>query len=137
MNLKNIVKQIAALIPLDFYQKLSAYSIIRDKFPEISKIQTLETRECLWDFCIKVLNSSDLPTTYIEFGVHQGYSIKYFSSKLTQTECKFFGLDSFEGLPEAWAGLARGAFNTNGDLPTVSDRRIFLLRASSIKHGAS
>lgn len=55
----------------------------------------------------------------LEFGVHSGKSINFFSSGCRNLQ--FYGLDSFEGLQEDWAGsnLAAGAFDLNGELPKV------------------
>ena len=43
----------------------------------------------------------------------------------TNPSSRFFGFDSFEGLPEDWPfRLRKGAFDTNGRLPDVEDSRV-------------
>ena len=39
---------------------------------------------------------------YLEFGVHQGKSIAYWSRILKSDRAVLHGFDSFEGLPEVW-----------------------------------
>lgn len=61
----------------------------------------------------------------MEFGVYKGYSIKKFSEFNTNENSKFFGFDSFVGLPEDWASAYnKGIFNVDGRLPKVTDKRI-------------
>mgnify|MGYP000079224382 CR=1 FL=1 len=56
---------------------------------------------------------------YLEFGVWQGGSINFFSSKFPNSQ--FYGFDSFEGLPENWRpGFEKGTFSLNGMLPKVN-----------------
>jgi O-methyltransferase len=62
---------------------------------------------------------------YLEFGVFQGESIKYWTSINKRPESRFFGFDSFEGLPEDWKdGRPRGHFDTGGSTPTIGDARV-------------
>jgi hypothetical protein len=66
--------------------------------------------------------------TYVEFGVYQGYSIKYFASINENADSVFIGLDSFEGLPEDWLTLPRGTFDNKGELPQTDDSRICFIK---------
>jgi len=66
----------------------------------------------------------DVPINYLEFGVHQGESIRQWSSLNRNPASRFVGFDSFEGLPEAWDYLDKGAFSTGGQLPTIADNRV-------------
>jgi tetratricopeptide (TPR) repeat protein len=52
-----------------------------------------------------------------EFGVRFGTSTRALSARGDVVH----GFDSFEGLPEAWNGLARGAFSTSGSIPALPD----------------
>jgi hypothetical protein len=60
--------------------------------------------------------------------VHEGYSIKYFASKNVNPASVFFGLDSFEGLPEDWGPKSKGTFSVGGALPVVDDARISFIK---------
>jgi hypothetical protein len=65
---------------------------------------------------------------YIEFGVYQGTSMRWWSEALKNPASILHGFDSFEGLPEAFddAGgkYARGWFSTGGQLPQIEDSRV-------------
>jgi O-methyltransferase len=62
---------------------------------------------------------------YLEFGVYQGESIKYWTSLNKAPQSRFFGFDSFEGLPEDWRdGQPRGHFDTGGSIPIIEDCRV-------------
>jgi hypothetical protein len=55
---------------------------------------------------------------HLEFGVYKGASINRLAR--LRPEIKFYGFDSFVGLPETWTmGATKGAFSVNGKLPAV------------------
>jgi len=65
------------------------------------------------------------PIDYLEFGVYKGESIQKWASLNTHPESRFYGFDSFEGLPEGWYGGWRpGAFDVGGKQPDSNDKRI-------------
>jgi O-methyltransferase len=68
------------------------------------------------------------PIVYLEFGIQQGHTLKYFSALNSHPSSRFIGFDSFQGLPEAWPGLWRtlppGAYSTSGVVPTIDDPRV-------------
>jgi hypothetical protein len=64
---------------------------------------------------------------YLEFGVFQGDSIRYWSSALRHPEAKLHGFDSFEGLPEDFdvdGPHVKGTFDLKGQVPVVADGRV-------------
>lgn len=74
-----------------------------------------EDRFKLMSDCIENLQ----PGICLEFGVFQGTTINFCSSK--RSDMKFYGFDSFEGLPEAWREYhSVGNFNMFGRLPKVN-----------------
>lgn len=75
-------------------------------------------KQQLQDYVAGLLKEKD--GLFLEFGVFKGESINFFSSK--NKDKKFYGFDSFEGLPESWAGseFAKGHFSLNGHLPQVN-----------------
>ncbi len=58
-----------------------------------------------------------LPGPVLEFGVFSGETINVLATSLPERQ--LFGFDSFEGLPESWAGLHKGHFSTAKKLPPV------------------
>jgi len=61
---------------------------------------------------------------YLEFGVFEGRSMRWWSRNLSQPEARLVGFDSFEGLPENWRpGIDAGHFQT-GRPPEIDDSRV-------------
>jgi hypothetical protein len=58
---------------------------------------------------------------YMEFGVHNGHTIKKLAEVVTET---IYGFDSFEGLPEAWHICGKGEFAC--DVPEVPGNVILI-----------
>jgi hypothetical protein len=70
-----------------------------------------------------------VPVDYLEFGVAGGQSFASWLSLSRQSESRFFGFDSFEGLPENWqADSPKGAYSTGGQLPQVDDGRAVFIK---------
>ena len=62
---------------------------------------------------------------YLEFGVFEGRSMRWWSQHLPHTEARLIGFDSFEGLPQDWRpGLGIGHFATGGEPPQIDDERV-------------
>ena len=74
------------------------------------------TKEDFYESLV-VSEGLDEPIEYLEFGVFEGYSIKWWLSRVGHRDALFFGCDSFEGLPEAWADVGEGHFDTGGQPP--------------------
>lgn len=125
--MRNLAKKIAALVPINVYQRLLAYSITRKEYPAVQTTREFPVREQLWDEALKLAHGS-AKITFVEFGVHQGYSIKYFASHNAHPESTFIGLDSFEGLPEDWDLIPKGTFDVNGTAPLVEDGRVSFIK---------
>jgi hypothetical protein len=76
----------------------------------------------LHDFAAKTI--SDVPVLYMEFGVAGGKSMRAMAERFTHSKSRFFGFDSFEGIPEDWAGKPRASFSMKGKPPVFTDKRI-------------
>lgn len=65
------------------------------------------------------------PIDYLEFGVYQGESIRWWAQRNEHAESRFVGFDSFEGLPEDWnKAMPKGHFSTEGRTPQIDDPRV-------------
>lgn len=64
---------------------------------------------------------------FVEFGVYNGYSFKIWLDINQHSDSRFFGFDSFEGLPEDWQMFSRtmkkGTFDMGGKAPEIDDHR--------------
>jgi O-methyltransferase len=88
------------------------------------KVEAKPTRESLYDLIIKKESLDREKLLYLEFGVYQGASFKWWLTRLRNPESMFVGFDTFTGLPEHWrATEPKGAFNTDGRLPEIADQR--------------
>ena len=66
---------------------------------------------------------------YLEFGTAEGGTIKAWLSLNTNPTSRFFGFDTFTGLPEDWFGnFKRGVFDTGGSTPSLSDKRVKFIK---------
>lgn len=87
-------------------------------------IPTFRQREELFAF---VHNEfiRDEAVDYLEFGVMHGGSMRTWADLNRHPESRFFGFDTFTGLPEDWGWVApAGAFSCDGKLPDIDDPRV-------------
>jgi len=60
---------------------------------------------------------------YLEFGVCTGSSMKWWVEHNNNADTRFYGFDTFEGLPEAWGtAFKKGAMSAN--MPNIPDSRV-------------
>jgi O-methyltransferase len=72
-----------------------------------------------------LLDGGEAPIDFLEFGVFKGDSLRQWCALSTNPRSRFFGFDSFRGLPEYWKpGRPRGAFDRGGGTPAVDDPRV-------------
>lgn len=62
------------------------------------------------------------PIDYLEFGVASGASLRWWVGKNHDPSSRFFGFDSFEGLPQDFGFLKKGTFSQEA-MPEIGDRR--------------
>lgn len=121
---------IAKLLPLAIFKNIVGLIVLSKYMPNIRKSQYFRHRKELWSFIVKKEN--DAKILFLEFGVHTGNSIKRFATYNTHPESKFFGFDSFEGLPTRWTNFfkhyPKNHFDTGGKIPQVSDTRIQFIK---------
>jgi O-methyltransferase len=86
----------------------------------------LESREDLYRYVSDALLEGNKKTIdFLEFGVYDGASIGEWCALNQSARSRFFGFDSFEGLPADWhSGKRKGAFSTGGKPPEIADPRV-------------
>lgn len=75
----------------------------------------------LYDHIIKSESLSEI--YYIEFGVAQGKSFKWWVGNIKSGDSRFVGFDTFSGLPEDWGYFKKGDMSANDSFPDVKDER--------------
>ncbi len=94
----------------------------KPRFPERGELYRFVSQSCF----------PEEPIDYLEFGVYEGASILDWSAINRHEKSRFFGFDSFQGLPESWnyrgGVMAAGTFDTGGKIPNVEDSRIVFIK---------
>lgn len=93
---------------------------------DFSSVPIFETRPELYAHVNQAwAGDGKVPIDYLEFGVFEGASLGRWCELNKHPESRFFGFDSFQGLPETWMrGWEKGTFNTNGKTPDIHDSRV-------------
>ncbi len=60
---------------------------------------------------------------YLEFGVATGQSFRWFMNENKDKDSRFYGFDTFDGLPEDWGPYKKGAFSNLNKIPEITDAR--------------
>ena len=101
--------------------KLKAWEKKQDSFP------TFGTRFELYEFVQKQYFENE-PIDYLEFGVWTGITIDFWRKLNQNPQSRFYGFDTFTGLPEDWHNLLqdipKGSWDCQGNLPQIDDKRI-------------
>lgn len=91
----------------DFYQKTWDYSRRYNLYEAIGKQEGLYEQ----------------PIDYFEFGVAGGFSFKWWLEHNTNKQSRFFGFDTFEGLPEKWGAFEKGSMAYAMESLNIKDSR--------------
>lgn len=80
-------------------------------------------RYSLYKWVMDKEHLTDVAINYMEFGVAQGFSFRWFLDQNTHLESRFYGFDTFTGLPEDWGHFKKGGFDNNNEVPEINDPR--------------
>jgi hypothetical protein len=76
----------------------------------------------LYGYVIDRLTLDNEPFDYVEFGVSAGHSIRWWANRIHHPGTRFYGFDTFEGLPENWGTYRKG--DMNSAVPQIDDERV-------------
>ena len=77
----------------------------------------------LYKWVLEKENLFSSPINYMEFGVAQGASFRWFLQQNNHPASRFYGFDTFTGLPEDFGPYKKGTFNNQNSPPEVNDSR--------------
>ncbi|UTW61319.1 class I SAM-dependent methyltransferase [bacterium SCSIO 12741] len=81
-----------------------------------------DRRYKLFEFLIEK-EIKDQPVDYFEFGVARGNSFRWWVDHLKNPESRFYGFDTFTGLPEDWGPFKKGDMSNGNEPPKIDDNR--------------
>lgn len=93
---------------------------ILNDFPVLKREYTKRFR--LYDHLIQAYKIESQQLTYLEFGVSGGYSFRWWLKANRNASSRFYGFDTFEGLPEDW-GLGFSKGDMAAAVPVGDDNR--------------
>ena len=131
-QLKRVVVDIGGRMPqrlVDSLNNLTSYVELGQQAHRrrFGRPQQFRSRDDLFDFAIARIGGRQL--LYLEFGVFQGDTTRFWAARVKTPEARFHGFDSFEGLPTTWnAAYPKGRFSTGGAIPIVNDARVEFIR---------
>lgn len=79
-------------------------------------------REELYEYVVQS-QSLEQNIDYLEFGVSRGTSFKWWIARIKDRNSRFYGFDTFTGLPEDWGPFKKGAMNNGNAPPSIDDDR--------------
>lgn len=105
-------------------EQLNVNAALRKWTRQLPNISSFPNRKSYFSHIANsVVKNSEVD--YLEFGVYSGESISQWVHLNEHPESRFFGFDTFTGLPDNWKyDLQKGAFTTNGNTPRIDDPRV-------------
>jgi len=85
-----------------------------------------DKRYSLYEYIIESEQIDEI--CYLEFGVSQGHSLKWWLQHIKNTRSKFYGFDTFTGLPEQWGFFEKGAMSADASFLQINDDRCTLVK---------
>ncbi|GAA4469017.1 hypothetical protein GCM10023093_27840 [Nemorincola caseinilytica] len=89
-------------------------------------VRHYDDREKSFDAIVKHYHMEQAPIVYMEFGVAGGDSFKWWLKANKNADSRYYGLDTFEGLPESWGVFNKG--DMIASIPQVNDPRAVFIK---------
>lgn len=97
--------------------------LLHDFYLQSADAKEFKSRLLQYDYINRKFVNPE-PISYLEFGVYAGESMKYWLAINDNPDSRFYGFDTFTGLPEDWSRhMKKGTFNLNGTIPEFDDNR--------------
>ncbi len=109
--------------PFPAVEKINAHARAAKWFRDQSDLPNFPERSALYSYIRSRCIGSE-PIDFLEFGVYRGATIEEWTSLNVNPDSRFYGFDSFEGLPDKWERAEAGLFSTRGEVPKVNDPRV-------------
>jgi len=111
---------------LYYLTKLSswAYKNRKTEYNDFPSKWNYEKRYPMYKWVLEKENLIINPVNYLEFGVASGQSFRWFLFQNENPESRFYGFDTFTGLPEDFGVYKKGTFNNNTEPPQIEDPRV-------------
>jgi hypothetical protein len=124
---------IGRTVSIDTFEKLTEYSIgereltlLGSNLIEVKGTKWEELHQPgriqVWQRLHDRIGAADI--LLLEYGVFRGNSMRMLLKLFTSPGSRFYGFDSFEGLPEDWRGAEPGHFSVGGQIPQIDDDRV-------------
>ena len=125
-NLHQIVEPFKGpLINLVYVSKFSAWRA-QNGSPAYNDFYSSEwdytKRYKLYEFILEH-EKLNVPVNYLEFGVAEGHSFRWWTEHNKAESSRFYGFDTFTGLPEQWDQFKAGDMTMHGNFPDIKDSR--------------
>jgi O-methyltransferase len=89
---------------------------------------TYDQRLKVYDYLVTKEQAGSQAVNYLEFGVCGGHSLKWWLENNQNPGSRFYGFDTFEGLPENWGHFKKGDMAAALDSLDISDTRCELVK---------
>jgi O-methyltransferase len=107
---------------ISFLDKLNRTPLFVEFVKANQHVKSHATRERMYD---DIARTCPGPIDYLEFGVFEGKSLFYWANKKEEPGSRFYGFDTFTGLPEHWNKyFGKGHFDVDGKRPDTHDGRV-------------
>lgn len=122
--MKSLMRKVAMQLPVSRMEQLYSHALHGHVFGQyLEETAKFSSRLELWtDLTNRI--GAETKILYLEFGVFAGESLRSWTRLNKNPSSVFIGFDTFEGLPESWAGLPQGHFSTDGNIPVIDDDRV-------------
>jgi len=110
---------------IEVFDRLNTNTLfVKEVLNRSDQSRHFENREEMYNFLHeKYIKNNQFD--YLEFGVFEGAAIRKWTELNNDLNSRFYGFDSFEGLPEDWTSIKqKGAFDVNGQYPNIDDNRV-------------